>query len=95
MADDTGNPDRNMRECLRLLGTLDLNGCHHVQQCASARVALLSTFRRSWWTRWHTAVRAYWRAKFELFRSLRREIAKLRADNERLRLKLLAARGHT
>lgn len=93
MADDLHDRrQRNLQEALRLLGTLDLVGCHHLQQCANARVALLSSFSVSWWRRVYNAVTAKLRARLELFRSLRRDNARLRAANEKLRLQLLAAR---
>ncbi len=85
---------KNLQEAIRLLATLDLAGCHHLEQCAHARVGLLATFGRSRWRHLWDAFRAKFRAKFELFRSLRRDNAALRSQNEKLRLQLLAGRVH-
>jgi len=85
---------KNLKEALRLLATLDLAGSHHLGQCAHARVGLLSTFRRSWWRKLWDAISAKFVARLELFRSLRREIAALKNQNEKLRLQLLAGRHH-
>ncbi len=95
MADDLHNKrQENLATAIRLLATLDLAGSHHLAQCANARVGLLATFQRSRWRHMWDAFRAKFRAKFELFRSLRRDNATLRAQNEKLRLQLLAVRAH-
>jgi hypothetical protein len=95
MADDIqAQRQKNLQEAVRLLATLDLAGSHHLEQCAHARVGLLATFRYSRWRHLWDAFRAKFRAKFELFRSLRRDNAALRAQNEKLRLQLLAGRHH-
>jgi hypothetical protein len=81
--------NNNMAEALRLLRTMTLEQSLHLSQCAARRAAVLNTFDQPWWRKRWDRLTAWFVAKLELYRSLRREVSKLRTENARLQNRIL------